>query len=142
HVLAEDALELRRERGQRSPRALVPRIRLELDPHTAEALEGMLQHEQLRLDVGAGAPGGAREPGPANLETGVLAAEGEVAATADRAAALVVNRGEGDLQGGASAVERVLEPGVEDLGAARCVVLHQAPVAFDRSRVEPLLVAG
>ena len=57
HVLAVDALELRRQRRHRAARALVARVGLQLDAEAAESLEGVLEHQQLRLDVRAGAPG-------------------------------------------------------------------------------------
>ena len=57
HVLAEDAFELRGQRGQRAAGALVLRIGLELDAHAAEPLERVLEQQELRLDVRARRPG-------------------------------------------------------------------------------------
>src|SRR5438477_3663812 len=86
HVLAEDPLELRGKSGERRPGALVARVRLELDAHAAEPLEGVPQHQQLCLDVRARTPVGARKPSVADLEAAVLRSQGEVACAADWAA--------------------------------------------------------
>ena len=51
HVLPGDALELRGQCGQRAPRAVVQGVRLELHADAAEALERVLQQEDLGLDV-------------------------------------------------------------------------------------------
>jgi hypothetical protein len=67
-------------------RALVAGVGLELDANGAEALEGMLEQQQLRLDVDAGAPDLAREPRPADLEPPMLGHDREVASRADREA--------------------------------------------------------
>jgi hypothetical protein len=59
-VLTEDALELGREGRQGGARALVEGVGLELDAQTPETLEGVFQHQQLRLDVRSGLPEGGR----------------------------------------------------------------------------------
>ena len=72
HVLAGDPLEPGAEREQRPARLLVPGVRLELDPLDPAVLEGVLEQEQLRLDVRARAPRRAAEPRPADLDPPVL----------------------------------------------------------------------
>src|SRR5829696_4492978 len=84
HVVPEHPLELGRDRRQGGPRALVAGIGLELDPDAAQRLESVLEHQQLRLDVGAGPPGARLEPGPADLDGAILAAHVEIAAAAYR----------------------------------------------------------
>src|SRR5919204_1705490 len=51
HVLAVDSLEGCAERLERPPSAFVERVRLELDPSAAQHFEGMLELQQLGLDV-------------------------------------------------------------------------------------------
>ena len=68
-------------------RALVAGVGLELDPDAAERLEGVRQHQQLRLDVDAAAPGRRVEPGPADLDDAVEGAHIEEASAADDRAA-------------------------------------------------------
>jgi hypothetical protein len=112
-VVAEDALELRGEGGERRPRALVRRLGLELDPREPEPLEAVLEHEQLRLDVDAAAPQRGDDPGPADLGAAMLGAEGREATASDDAAARPLDRGErnrGSLRLGGT---RLLPPGVE-----------------------------
>src|SRR5215211_909872 len=48
HVLSEDALEPRRECGERGARPLVAGVRLELDAHAAQPLERVLEEEEDR----------------------------------------------------------------------------------------------
>ena len=71
HVVAEDTLERRADACQRVPRALVARVRLELDPIGVKRLEGVGQLEQLGLAVGAGPLEGRADPGPADLDAQV-----------------------------------------------------------------------
>src|SRR5205814_9310339 len=56
HVLAEDALELGRERRQSGPGPLVRGVRLELDEEVALVLECVPQEEVLRLGVRTRSP--------------------------------------------------------------------------------------
>src|SRR3990170_6789318 len=86
HVLAMDALELRRQRRHRAAGALIAGVRLQLDPEAAEPLEGVLEHQQLRLDVHTRPPGGWVEPRPADLEAPVLRPQREVAGAPEYAA--------------------------------------------------------
>jgi hypothetical protein len=67
-VLAQDALELGRQRRHRRPRALVASVGLELDPDALEPLESVLHQQQFGLDVDAAAPDRGIEPGPADLD--------------------------------------------------------------------------
>src|SRR5215211_8424496 len=90
HVLAEDAFEPRGERRKCRAGALVARVGLELDPHAMEPLEGVLQHEQLGLDVRARPPARRSEPGPADLQAAVRGPQREIAGAADGLAALGV----------------------------------------------------
>jgi len=112
-MVAEDALELRGEGGERRARAFVRRFGLELDPREAEPLEAVLEHEQLRLGVDAAAPELGDDPGPADLGPAVLGAEGREAAAAHDTAARPLdggerNRGPRRLRG-----PRLLPPRVE-----------------------------
>src|SRR5436190_514112 len=86
HVLAEDTLELSRQRRECRPRPVVARIRLELDPEVALVLERVLHQEQLRLGVRAGPPRLRREPRVADLEHTVVVADVQVAGVPKRAA--------------------------------------------------------
>ena len=96
--LAVDALELRRQRGQRRPGALVARVGLQLDAQAAEPLERVLEHQQLRLDVDAGAPRVGREPRPADLDAPVLRPESQEAGAAHHTIVLAPHRHEGHLE--------------------------------------------
>ena len=69
---AKDSLKLRRQGGERAARALVSLVGQELDALAAEHREGMAEHQQLGLDVGAAVPGQRGEPGPADLKRRVL----------------------------------------------------------------------
>ena len=82
-MVAVDALEGRTERLEGTARALVLRVRLPLDAPAAPHLERVLQLEELRLDVRAGAPDGGVEPRPADLDGAVLGPEREEARRAD-----------------------------------------------------------
>ena len=84
HVLAEDSLELGRQRLERAPGLDVPRVGLELDAHAAAALERVLEQQQLRLRVGAAVPGLAREPCVADLDATVLRSEVQEARAAEK----------------------------------------------------------
>jgi hypothetical protein len=87
----------------------------------------MAQQEELRLGVGAGSPGAARIPGPADLEPAVLRAEGEVSRAPDRLAAPALDDGEGDVQAGITATEGILEPVMEALPVGGCIPWKPAP---------------
>ena len=95
------------ERLERPAGALVQRVRLELDPAAAEHVERVLELEELRLDVGAGAPGGGVQPRPADLERAVLGPEREVARRADDSL-LAADRRERDLGPRLGRVESLL----------------------------------
>ena len=71
------------ERLEGPARALVQRVGLELHAAAAPALEGVRELEQLRLDVGARAPGGGVQPRPADLDRAVLGPEREEPRRAD-----------------------------------------------------------
>jgi hypothetical protein len=114
-VVAQDALEAGRERGQGGARALVTGVGLELDPDAIERLEGVSHHQQLRLDVGAAAPGAQVQPGPADLDHPVGGADVEEAAAADHLAAAGVTGRERSLTPGLGGLEGELEPAVEAL---------------------------
>src|SRR5437763_15484145 len=90
HVLAEHALELGRERGQRGPRARVRRLRLELDAEVALVLERMLQEEVLRLGIGAARPRVGNEPRIADLDPASVRPVLAVARVADETIVEVV----------------------------------------------------
>src|SRR5436189_3693209 len=49
HVLAEDALELRRQGGEGGARAIVAGVGLELHPQESLVLERVLHQQELRL---------------------------------------------------------------------------------------------
>src|SRR4029079_7570260 len=116
HVLAVDALERRAHRLHRAAGAVVPRVGLQLDPATAPDLEGMAQHEQLRLDVHSGAPRIGMEPRPADLDRSVLRPQREEPRRADDAVA--GQRHERKLDAPGRGAEGVVAPGVE-IGARR-----------------------
>src|SRR5262249_49352310 len=117
HVLAEDALELRRERRERRPRPLIRGIRLELDPEVALVLEGAPHQEVLRLLVRAGPPRLRSEPRVADLHDAVVGAVVEEARVADELALEVV---------GEAGLHRV-EPRLEHLTAFVAAHAHQRP---------------
>ena len=71
--------------GERGAGPLVQGIGLELDSPAAEHLERVLELEQLRLRVGAGAPGRRCEPRPPDLEAPVLRSQRQEPRRADRA---------------------------------------------------------
>ena len=66
------------------PRALVLRVRLELDPVAADRLERVPEQEVLRLDVRPRAPGRGVHPRVADLEPAMLGRQRHVARRADR----------------------------------------------------------
>jgi len=112
-VVAEDAFEVRGERRQCGPRALVRRLRLELDPCEAEPLEAVLEHQQLRLDVDAAAPELGDDPRPADLSAAVLCAKGCEAAAADDTAGRALDRREWNRHARLLGCPRLAPPGVE-----------------------------
>src|SRR5215218_400312 len=126
HVLSEDALEPRRECGERGARPLVAGVRLELDTHAAQPLERVLEEEQLRFGVDAGPPDSARVPGPADLESAVLRPERQVAARSDGLAGRPEEDREGHLTSFFRGRERLLEPRGERGGLVP-VDAHPAP---------------
>jgi hypothetical protein len=73
-VLAEDALEDRRQRGERGTRAVVARVGLELDAPVALVLERVPHQQQLRADVRARPPRRRHEPRVADLHRPVVRA--------------------------------------------------------------------
>src|SRR6188472_1705491 len=123
HVLAVDTLEHRAHRLHRAAGAVVPRVGLQLDPATAPDLEGMAQHEQLRLDVHSGAPGIRMEPRPADLDRPVLGPQREEPCRADDAVA-GQQRHERELDAPRGGAEGAVDPGVE-LGARRRLLDRQ-----------------
>jgi hypothetical protein len=50
----------------------LPASAVEVDALTVQPFEGVLEHQQLRLDVGASPPGPGVQPGPVNLEAALL----------------------------------------------------------------------
>ena len=75
----------RTQRLHRASRALVERIGLELDTAASPGLERMAQHQELRLDVDAGAPGGRMRATSSRSRRRVLRPEGEEPGRADDA---------------------------------------------------------
>src|SRR3712207_6729273 len=122
HVLAEDALEPRRERRESGPGPLVTRVGLELDAHATEVTEGVLEHQQLGLDVRACPPVGRGEPGPADLQATVRRPEGEIAGAADGFAALGVQGRERGLVPLLRSREGGFDPGAKGVSGLRRVV--------------------
>src|SRR5579875_1152312 len=131
HVLAEDPLEPRRERGEGGPRPLVRRVGLELDPEVALLLERVPQEEVLRLGVRARSPRPWVEPRVPDLDDAVLRPVVEEARVPDERSVEVVGEAELDA----------VEPGVEALPALVPAHAHQPPDArILRHRPERLLV--
>src|SRR2546423_15103236 len=93
-VLAEDALELSRQRLKGAARADVLAVGLELDAAEAE-LEGTREHQQLGLDVGVGAPLAARVPSHADLDAAILGIDGVKAGATDGHTVAAANGGGG-----------------------------------------------
>src|SRR5829696_922892 len=122
HVLAEGALEPRRERRESGPGPLVTRVGLELDAHATEVTEGVLEHEQLGLDVRAGPPVRRGEPGPADLQPTVRRPEGEIAGAADGFAALGIQGRERGLVPLLRSREGGFKPGAKCVWGLRRVV--------------------
>ncbi len=123
------ALELRRQGGEAAARALVAGVGLELDPHAAERLERVLEHQQFRLDVCAAAPGARGQPRPADLDDPVRRPHVEVAAAADQGAPLRRRRDrERPLGAGSGGVRATPHPAVELL-AARAEVVSQGQIS-------------
>src|SRR5207248_1221216 len=132
HVLAVDPLERRSERLERGTRAFVQGIGLELDAAAAERLERVLELQQLRLHIRAGAPGGRVKPRPPDLDRAVLRPQREVASGADD---LPTREGrERNLRAVARGGECVLHPGRPFLARPR---LHEAEPA-----PRPLVTGG
>ena len=138
-----DALELRRQGRHRPARALVARVRLQLDAEAAERLEGVLEHEQLRLDVDAGRPDLGGEPRPADLEAAVLGAECEVAGAADDTVVLAAQGDERHLRSVRLAREGGVEIGAHLVARLRLLDAEPLPGArVARRRPETVLVLG
>ncbi len=142
HVLAKDALELGGERGHRGARALVASVGLELHPHTSEVLEGVAEHQELRLDVRARPPGRRREPGPADLQAPVLLAQVQVARAADQLSAGAIDGREHTLTARLRIGEARAEPGGEVLAALRDRRQPLPDLRVLGSREQTLLVTG
>jgi len=145
-VVAEDAFELRGERRQCCPRALVRRLGLELDPCESEPLEAVLEHQQLGLDVDAAAPELGDDPRPADLSAAVLCAKGCEAAAADDTAARALDRRERNRSARLLGCPRLAPPrvevraevGVAELPDARVTGrLAQRLLVFVGERLEP-----
>jgi hypothetical protein len=129
HVVAEDAFALGGERGERRRGALVAGVGLELVERAVQPFEEVLEHQQLRLDVGAGPPRAGVEPGPADLEAAMLGAECRVSGCSDHAPGDAVTRGERDLTSGGGLLEGLFEPVVELLAIGN---LSEIPVPYRR----------
>jgi hypothetical protein len=137
-VLAEDPLELRGERLEGAPGALVVRMRLELDALEAE-FEGAFELEELGFDVGARPPGRPCEPRSADLEAQVLGAD----VVRLRAAHDASVREEGRERGNRLSLGRLvkeLEPAAEGLSGRAGVDRHPGPVAQLRRLPQTFLV--
>jgi hypothetical protein len=119
-VLAEDALELGRQRRERRARPLVSRVRLELHSQVALRLERVLHQEQLRLGVRTRPPRRPRQPGVADLEHAVAFAHVQVARVAERPAFDHLREPECRLL-------HVGEPRGERLARHVAALAHQAP---------------
>ena len=79
--------------------ALVTLVRMETDPEDLPHLERVTQHEQLGFGIGAGANGGAGQPGVANL-----------ANVGTKAAVAVVPLGQGKRSMSKNRVEPITTP--------------------------------
>src|SRR5918993_303738 len=133
-MLAEDALELRRESRKGGARTLVAGVGLELDAQAPQMLEGVLQHQELGLDVGASLPVCRSEPGPPDLQPPMLGTKGEITSAAHRLPSTGVHGGEDGLRARCRSSQGVLEPSVKTLGGSTGVVVHPAP--------DPLILCG
>src|SRR5436305_1181819 len=97
HVLAEDALEARRQRLERAAGLDVARVRLELDAHRTRVVERLPEHQEFRLDVRAARPGCRAQPGIADLDAAVFGPERQVTRAAEHAAGVPFHGHEGNL---------------------------------------------
>src|SRR5439155_26277939 len=106
--------------------------------------QGVLQHQELRLDVLAGRPGGARQPGLADLDPPMLWTQSEEAGAAEHAAPFLVGGHEGSLALGRGFAKGMREPAIEALRLA-AVDLHPTPddrVGRDPSQRLPVLITN
>src|ERR671915_1277513 len=118
-------------------------VGLELDAQAAESLEGMFQHQELGLDVGACLPVCWCEPGPPDLQPPVLGTKGEITGAANKLSCGCIHGSESGLLPCRRSSQGVLEPGVKPLAGPTGVVVHPAPdPLIPRSLEEPLLVAA
>src|SRR5215218_437559 len=141
HVLAMDALEPRWQRFHRRPRALVAGVGLQLDPHAAQVFEGEGQHQQLRLDVGAAAPGRGGEPGVADLHAVVDRPRRQVGGAAERLA-VGAEGGEAEFLTHLAGEQAAVEPLVEAvLGLGDAAVDPLPDLRLDRDRAQRLAMA-
>lgn len=102
---------------------------LKLDALAVQPFEEVLEHLQLRLDVGPGPPRAGVEPGPADLEAAMLGAECRVSGCSDHAPGDAVTRGERDLTSGGGLLEGLFEPVVELLAIGN---LSEIPAPYPR----------
>jgi len=92
--MAQDALLPGADTLNRVARAPVHRIRLQLDSHAPQRLEGMAQHQKLRLRVDGRALPRARDPGRSDFGAPLRPIDVHVARAADRAPAFAIDGGE------------------------------------------------
>src|SRR2546421_11500828 len=143
HVLAQDSLERGAQRLQSPSRALVTRVGLELDPSTANPLKRVCQQKQLGLDVGAGSPNAASEPGPPDLDAKMLEPDLQEARRPDRGTGLRREDREWDLMTLVGSLNRALQPPAHDLTRAMEIDRHPAEqIPVGRGLDQPLLVVG
>jgi len=141
HVSAVNALEGRSEREQCSSRALVLRVRLELDTPAPPRHERVPQLEELRLDVDARTPGGRVEPRPADLDRTVLRSQREEPRRADNLPA--ADRHKRDLTAGHRRVERRQDERVPLVAGLRLDEVEPGPGArVPRGEPQTLFVLG
>src|SRR5438876_3511529 len=113
HVLPKDPLEGCGQGLESASRFHVPRVGLEFDPHRTRALEGELQHQELRLNVRAARPGRTRQPGVAYFDATMLGTEEHEAGAAEYSAAVPGGGHERRLALRCSFPQPVFEPAVE-----------------------------
>ena len=107
-VLAEDTLERGADARDGAPRALVPRVGLDLHAGRAERLERVLEQEQLGRRIDAGAMPPAAVPGVPDLDAPVGRCDVEVARRAGGDAS--AEHREGQARPGGRFLERLPEP--------------------------------